>query len=64
MGVSKPLKVSLHPWAKKSAPANANASGGKETRGDPSLRWINSLFNESTAYLLIFNMYIKQYCWI
>ncbi len=29
-----------------------------------SLRWINSLFNKLSAYLLIFNMfYTKQYFW-
>ncbi len=32
--------------------------------GEASLRWINSLFNKLSAYLLIFNMfYTKQYFW-
>ncbi len=32
--------------------------------GEVSLRWINSLFNKLSAYLLIFNMfYTKQYFW-
>ncbi len=66
---TKPLEGKPATISRKSVTANANASGqwrrGFTMLNKPLFRGNSLSINESTAYLLIFNMfYTKQYFWI